>query len=157
MRIRTRRVRTVESLVVEAVFTAVHDICVRTLSGAILIAQIALATAYVAATVLRCLAAAAWESVNADDRRALRQGSAIAVRGCWWAARRLPGWVVLAAVATYRRCEAVGTHAADRVYEAMRREVARSQGWARQTPQEERDEYDDLWQDEGSPVGRVAA
>lgn len=64
MRHSTRRNRTVEALLVEATFTAVHDLCVRTIAGVVLAVQLALAVAFVLGTVVRCLAAAAWESVD---------------------------------------------------------------------------------------------
>lgn len=154
MRRTTRRNRTVEARIIEAAFTATHDLCCRTGRAALRLAVTAWCYSVLLAGVTCGLAGLCWQQVHADDRRELARLPGLIPPALAWL------WAALVA-AQSPLCRLVRA-----AHDAILAELDRSEGrvarreraWLRQNPDEAEDgeDLDELWIDTGNPVGRAA-
>lgn len=167
-----RRNRTTESLLVEAAFTAVHDLLARLTTACVWLAIHGWCYAVLAVGVVRGTAWLCWQQVHADDRAVLagaaRRLPALTASAAWacgaaasWLAASLVlwGWGVADAVLaeversrTPRRVPATAEYV-----ELVAWEMDRLNASIRGQTADEEEDLDQLWIDTGNPVGRAAA
>lgn len=180
-RISTRKNFTVETAVVGAVFEITDDLLRRTIGGIAFAAVLLWVLAQAAVGLLLLGVCLLWQRVPVSDRATLSTGTRVAVRGTLALVREVPALTASAIAASslalwsaWRWCDRQACRVIRQGHDVVLEEHRRSQERERQawlairesfrpaldpTPMGEPDydDYEDLWQDVGDPVGRQVA
>lgn len=157
MRYRTPRRHTVESLVVEAVFTVADDLLRRAIAGIVRGAVLLWTAAGVAVGLTLLAASAVWQYAHPRDRAAVRT----VTHGASSVLHAVPARIVSVVVALDRQaargiCDVVDWFDRERQRWELRQRRPYRVAIAAQHEEDEEDEYEELWRDTGNPVGRAA-